>query len=167
MYGNDMAEIVNLLNIYALAVDALQWDLLDRVFTPDVRLKYPSGTAWNDLESFKKDFHAAHAPMVTTQHMITNHQVVVNGDQANALSYARARIIRNMPQGAGNWWEVGAWYDDVLVRTPAGWRIKSRDCRANWWEGNIQVSNPAMDMIFLKQAAASGEMAYLKALKAK
>jgi hypothetical protein len=167
MNGNDFAEIVNLLNVYAIAVDGLQWDVLDKVFTPDVKLQYPSGAAWTDLATFKKDFHAAHAPMITTQHVITNHQVVFNGDHANALSYARARIIRAMPRGEGQWWEVGAWYDDVLVRTPAGWRISSRVCRANWWDGNIQVANPAMKMIFFKEAAASGDFAYIKALNGK
>jgi hypothetical protein len=169
MSGNDISEIVNVLNLYAIAVDTLQWDLFDRVFTPDARLDYLS-RVWDDLTEFKKHFAAVHAPLDSSQHMVTNHQVVVNGDRANALSYARARLIRSMPEGGGNQWEIGAWYDDVLVRTPRGWRIKSRTCRGNWWDGNIRVSETTsgsarQEMTLLRRAAAAGEISHLDAVR--
>ncbi|MFM5908030.1 MAG: hypothetical protein ACKOPO_10680 [Novosphingobium sp.] len=30
-------------------------------------------------------------------------------------------------------------YGDALVRTPAGWRIRQRRCRMQWWRGNSAV----------------------------
>lgn len=174
MSGNDHGEIVNILNLYALAVDTLQWDLFDLVFTPDVEADYRGGAAWTDLAAFKVDFAAAHAALDTCQHVITNHQVVLNGDQANALSYAHARLVRSTPgRGGLNYWEVGAWYDDVLVRTAAGWRIKSRTCDCNWWDGNPQALDPTPGMIRkreitpMRAPAGAGQIAYIEAVRAK
>jgi hypothetical protein len=166
---NDVSEIVNVLNIYALAVDTLKWDLLNEVFLPDVHLEYPSGAVWDDLEKFKQDFHAAHLPFDTTQHFVMNHMVKVNGDMANAMSYVDARLIRSVPHaGTGNFYEFGGWYDDDLVRTPKGWRIKARRCRGNWTDGNVGVLPGAggrhvMDV--LRKGAASGDIAFITAAK--
>jgi hypothetical protein len=166
---NDISEIVNILNLYAVAVDTLQWDIFDQVFTPDVHLEYPR-SEWNDLETFKKDFHAAHLPYDTTQHMVMNHMVKVNGDKANAMSYVNARIIRAVPNvGGGNFWEIGAWYDDELVRTPKGWRIKRRACRSNWTDGDVQVTETTgaprrHQMDILRKEAVAGKISFINAV---
>ena len=166
MNPNDIHEIVNLLNLYAFAVDALQWDLFDQVFTPDVQLDYPNGR-WSDLRSFKEDFAVAHAQLHTTQHMVTNHQVKFAADHANALSYARARLVRTAPEAGGGFFEFGGWYDDILVRTPLGWRIKNRKCRGNWLDGNPTAISPGVrdNLTTIRRAAADGAIAYFEAVK--
>ena len=159
MSGNDLAEIVNVLNLYALAIDTAQWDLFDHVFTPDVRLQYPKvGATWNDLASLKKKMDEAHESIESSQHFTTNHQVVVNGDEANALSYV---YVRTLPKGGGDCFEMGAWYDDVLVRTSAGWRIKSRTCRVS----ETTSASATYEKTTLRRAGAAGEIAYLDALR--
>jgi hypothetical protein len=170
---SDRDDIVNLLNLYALAIDTRQWDFFDLVFTADVQLVFPgSGGEWNELALFKKHFAAAHEPFDTSQHFITNHQVMVKGDKANAISYVFCRHVRNIPTGGGNYWEMGGWYDDVLVRTTAGWRIKRRACNVNWWDGNMAVTetsgvaNRYPANIFHREAAA-GHIAYLDAVRGK
>jgi len=145
--NSDETEIINLLNLYGTAIDALQLDLFDLVFTSDVRAEYPNA-AWENLETFKRDFLATHAPFDTTQHTLTNHQVVVRGDEANALCYGRARLMRTVPEGGSDFWETGCWYDDVLVRTSRGWRIKDRLSHLNWWEGNVRVLEYAPGIVF-------------------
>ncbi len=49
---DDVTQISHLHSMYALAIDAKQWDLFDRVFTPDVHADYP-GRAWTDLASWR------------------------------------------------------------------------------------------------------------------
>jgi hypothetical protein len=139
MSASDTVEIINLLNLYGLAVDTLQWDLFDLIFAPDADVRYPGGSHYKDLETLKQSFERAHRPLDSSQHMVTNHVVTVDRDRAHALSYARARLIRGGADGGVNWWEIGAWYDDGLARTAAGWRIVRRRCLANWWDGNPQV----------------------------
>jgi len=166
MSAEDTNEIINLLNLYALAVDTLQWDLFDRIFLPDVKLEFPGG-GWDDLASYKIDFHDMHAPLYTSQHMVTNHQVVVTGDRANALSYARARLFQTGPEAGSIFFEFGGWYDDVLVRTPSGWRISFRACRGNWLLDHAGMAKELVkqNMTTLRRAAGAGAIAYLQALE--
>jgi hypothetical protein len=170
MRESDVGEIINLLNLYALAVDTLQWDLLGHVFVADARVEYEGGAVWTDLASFQRDFAAVHAPLTTSQHVVTNHQVIVDGDLANAISYNHARLFRTVQQGGGNHWEIGAWYDDVLTRTRKGWRITHRISRGHWWDGSMPVTETLgivakPEMTRLHPAAAAGKIAYVNALK--
>jgi hypothetical protein len=172
MNPNDHNQIVNVLNLYAFAVDTLCWDLFDRVFTPDIQADYYPGSKISGLETMKKEFALAHTDLDASQHTVGNHQVIVNGDRANALSYVIARLIRNVPEGGGSHWDFGGWYDDCLIRTGSGWRIQQRVCRGNWWEGNPRVAEVVPGAVFrpdvtlLRRYAQAGESAYLKAVRA-
>ena len=171
MTGDDFAEIVNLLNLYSFAIDVLRLDLFDRVFTADTIVDYGFGGRWTDLESFKRDFTTSHARLDSTQHTVANHQVIVKGDRANAVAYVIARLMRHVPQGGVDYLQVGGWYDDTLVRTSAGWRIKTRVCKLNWSEGNPRAIETAPGMqakpeaTSLRREADAGTIAYLKALQ--
>jgi hypothetical protein len=172
MSREDIGEIINVVNLYALAVDTLQFDLFDQVFTPDATVNFPKFTL-TGIAPIKARFAESHAPLETTQHFISNHMVVVKRDEANAISYSRVRFVRNMLDGGGNWWETGGWYDDHLVRTPAGWLIDKRVCRTNWWDGNPRVAEtmptgpPRQGPAMLRKVAAAGEIAYVDAVRAK
>jgi len=171
MTPDDRTEIVDLINLYALAVDTQKWDLFRRVFTPDVDAEFGSGSHWKDLDSFIRDFGAFHDPFDATQHTMSNHQVVVDGDRANALTYGHWRLIRDVP--GGNMWEGAGWYDDELVRTGAGWRINKRVCRVIWWGGNNAVRQITPDTTFnddpisLRGEAALGNVAFVNAIATK
>jgi hypothetical protein len=138
MAGSDIAEIVNLINFYAVAVDSQQWQLFDRIFTDDVDADFGGQAAWQGLAPLKQAFEAIHAPFESTQHATRGHHVVVNGNHATCLSYVHGRFIREVPEG-GNMFESIGWYDDKLVRTAGGWRIARRSCRTQWWGGNPAV----------------------------
>jgi hypothetical protein len=134
----DISAIINVMNIYPIAVDTQQWELFDVVFTPDAAVDFGGAAKWSDLGSFKKAFQVIHAPFASTQHVTTNHQVLISGLQATCLSYVHGRFIRAVPQG-GSLFESTGWYDDRLVKTPDGWRISTRVCRMQWWDGNPAV----------------------------
>ena len=162
----DIALIVNLVNTYPVAVDTHDWALFDRVFTPDVEADFGGGAAWCGLEPLKQAFAMIHAPFTATQHITTNHQVVVAGERASCLSYVHGRFIRPVPAG-GDMFESTGWYEDGLVRTPHGWRIARRFCRMQWWGGNPAVLETAPGVKVehvldsLRAEAAGGRLAHL------
>jgi hypothetical protein len=164
MSGEDRAQITGVINLYALAVDSTQWPLFEKVFTPDVEVRTPNGT-WSGREPLSRHWAAFHDPLDGSTHTFTNHQVLVRGDRANALSYVIVRLMRAVGRGDG-WYEAAGWYDDTLERTADGWRISSRNYGTNWWRGDPRVGGEgfAPDQTLLRHAAARGEIRYLKAL---
>ncbi|MGB8363118.1 MAG: nuclear transport factor 2 family protein [Rhizomicrobium sp.] len=169
MLSDDVIEIINLINLYPVAVDTLRLDIFDRIFTEDIQTDFGGPAGWNDLASLKRDFEIIHRPFEATLHVTTNHQIVVSGDRANCISYVHGRFIRQVPQG-GNMFESCGWYDDRLVRTPKGWRIKVRSCRTVWCGGNPVVlqTMPGVSgeqkLDSLSREAAAGRIAHLSAL---
>jgi hypothetical protein len=168
MRAEDVASVVNVVNLYAVALDCQRWELFDQVFTADVQADFGGVAPWPNLAALKRDFAAIHAPFDATMHMTANHQVAGEGDEASCLSYVVARFIRKVPQG-GDTFESGGWYDDRLVRTADGWRIKVRSCRSVWWSGNplvLQTTDavPADPQLYsLKTEAQQRRIAWLEA----
>ena len=170
---HDKAEIIEIMNLYALALDAHQWDLFDRVFTADVVAEFgPAGAAWKGLADFKRSFAEFHQSLDGHQHTMMGHLVHVDGDRANAFSYGNWLLVRAAAEG-GPVWEGTGWYDDELVRTEHGWRIQRRVCRLMSWSGNPLVPepnaehNPDMQLNVLRTHSDAGRIEFLKAIGAK
>ena len=170
----DREAIVNGLNLYAGALDAHAWDVFDAVFTPDVEADYPGTLHWHDLATFKRDFAVYHEALASHQHVMTNHQVVVDGDGANSLTYGSFRLFEH-DRGAGMELREGAcWYDDTWIRSMAGWRIRKRVARVFWATGSAprgalaaaeQGSFGAGTVGSLFAEAEAGRVAYFNALR--
>ncbi|MDQ2850557.1 MAG: nuclear transport factor 2 family protein [Actinomycetota bacterium] len=170
MSGNDKVDIIDVLNLYGVALDARRFDLFDRIFTADVHAEFgPAGTGWTDLPEFKRGFESFHKTLDSHQHTMTGHVVNVDGDRATAFSYGNWLLIRNSAEG-GPVWEGTGWYDDELVRTDRGWLISRRICRLMSWSGNPTVPQPNGDQApdhglnKLWQAHDAGEIAFLNSL---
>ena len=169
MRGEDVIGVVNVINLYPVALDCQRWELFDQVFTADAEADFGGPARWSDLASLKRDFAAIHTPFEATQHVTTNHQVAVDGDRATCLAYVHGRFIRDVPEG-GRMFESGGWYDDALVRTEGGWRIRRRVCRMVWWSGNPLVlqTTPGVaveqQLYSLRSEAQAGEIGHLAAL---
>lgn len=169
MVDHDLSAIVNVINLYGVAMDTQRWELFDRIFTPDVQVDFGPGSQWNALAAFKTDFGAYHAPFDSTQHVMTNHTVNTDGDAAQAFTYGLWRLIRRGMEG-GDFWEGSGWYDDDLIRTPGGWRIRRRVCRVVWWGGNVLVNQAIPGVSFesknhsLKSEAAQGRVGFVSAI---
>jgi hypothetical protein len=72
-----------------------------------------------------------------TQHVITNHEFVVEGDRANGYCYLVAQHWRtDLP---GELYMIGGRYDEAYVKTEAGWRVARRDAHQMWAQGNLDV----------------------------
>lgn len=172
MIEHDKAAIIEILNLYGFALDAHQWDLFDRVFTDDVSADFgPAGASWSGLADFKRSFAEFHETLDNHQHTMMGHLVQVDGDKANAFSWGNWLLVRESAKDGPAWLGTG-WYDDELVRTPDGWRIKHRVCRLASWTGNPAVPQPNdehrpdMQTNSLRQFAQDGKISFLAALKA-
>lgn len=168
MTTDDIVAITNVVNLYPVAVDTLQWNLFDRTFTEDCTVDFGGPAVFEGLEPLKAAFAAIHAPFKATQHFTSNHQIAVAGDEATCLTYVRGVFVREVP--GGTMFESTGWYDDVLVRTAAGWRIRRRACRMSWWGGNGDVirtapeAGPPEQTDSLSAEARAGRLAHLAAL---
>jgi hypothetical protein len=162
-------DIIQTVGLYSVALDSHSWDLFDAVFAPNVVSDYPGGLFWRDLASFKADFTRMHEPVISHQHHLGMPQVVVDGNRAWTLTYGTYRLLRaRKVEKFGDMTEGGAWYDDELQRTPAGWRIVSRKARNFWWRGTFAEDGdcPVAVNSFPEEAAA-GRVGYINALRAK
>ena len=165
----DREEIIQVINLYGLAMDTQRWDLFDHVFTEHVDADYGPTSHWHERAAFKRDFGAFHESFDATQHVMTNHLVTIDGDAACAHTYGQWRLVRHAA-GDPPVWDGSGWYEDRLVRTHMGWRIGKRVCRVVFWTGNPRVQAPSEDIVFqldlhsLKTEAREGRLDYLKAI---
>jgi len=134
----DVVEIAQLLYRYARAIDAKDWQALEQIFTPDARihyavergaeLRFPELAAWlaRAMTIFK-----------STQHVITNPLVDIQGDTARCSSYLTGTHVQvRSDSGAEVLTTEGSTYTDELVRTRAGWRICVRRLERTWVDGS-------------------------------
>jgi len=135
---DDHSRIINVVNLYAFAVDSHRYALFDRIFTPDIRCDFGGGAAFTDRASLASVFKDIHAVFAATQHMTSGHAVTLAGDEANCFSYVCARFRRKV-YGVDSLFESTGWYDDILIRTADGWRIKDRTTRMVSHNGDIRV----------------------------
>jgi ketosteroid isomerase-like protein len=130
MYRQDTDAVVALLHRYALACDERDVDALRACFTADARAEYSGVRLAPGVEHILEHLQGlARVPL--TQHVVGTVTVEVDGDVARATSYTTAHLVR--PVGEGH--EVvhrGLRYDDQLVRTDDGWRIRERVHRVLW-----------------------------------
>ena len=135
--------------------------------------KWLTRESWStkgDMAQLREDFAAFHAPFDATHHGVSNHLVTVDGDVAHALSYGSWRLIRHAAvktDEAGPLWDGTGWYDDELVRTHLGWRIRKRVCRLLWSTGNPKVKDILPGPVFedsLRREARAGRLGFLAAL---
>jgi hypothetical protein len=124
---SDKLEIQQLMTDYAEALDTLQIDKMDNVFTPDAYIdyramggidgKYPEVREW--LKASLKNFSNYY-------HMIGNVSIKVTGDTATSKIVCFNPMGVPMPDGSTQMMFLGLWYVDEHVRTPQGWRISKR-----------------------------------------
>jgi len=172
MVEHDKGDIIEVLNLYAFALDAQQWNLFDLIFTEDVTADFgPAGALWTDLVSFKRAFAAFHSTLDNQQHQMMGHLVHVEGDTAHTFTYGNWLLVREAAEGGSSWLGTG-WYDDELVRTNRGWRIKRRVCRLVSWTGNPAVPEPNIGQVpvmtthVLSSHCEEGKVGFLKAILA-
>lgn len=166
MQPDDIPQITNIINLYAVATDSHRYHLFEQIFTDDIHLDFGAGAAIDGLASLMLAYQGIHAVFSATQHMTSGHVVDVNADSAWAFSYVSARFRRSLDDGEGLFSSTG-WYDDTLVRTAKGWRIDNRASRMVSYDGDIRVMQamPGVDTNYvlasLFEEADAGRIRFL------
>lgn len=118
----DRADIADLFNLYAFALDERNFDWLEDVFTEDGRVEFPGGHAVTGRSQAIELIAMFMGKCAATHHLIANHHAVIDGDTAKAKCYVRAHHARK--GGEGVFEESLAVFTTDCVRTKDGWRFK-------------------------------------------
>ena len=132
----DRQAIVDLTIAYTWALDGRRYEELRQVFLPDAVASLGGELA--GVEAIIQRVTAALSPLDDSQHMISNHQVRLDGDRATCRCYLQAQHVRHGVEGGDNFIVAGR-YEDEAVRTPDGWRIARRVLTVMWTHGNAAV----------------------------
>ena len=133
----DRLAIQELLYRYADMVDSRDWARIDEVFAEGAQLDYTStGGAKGDAREVMAWLARALEPWPINLHCITNVRVRFEGAGAVCRSSFHAPMARG-ELGAQDVITNAGYYEDVLVRTPTGWRIQERVCRQTVMQGEL------------------------------
>jgi hypothetical protein len=133
-------EAVRALTIaYCWALDTKRFEDLRDVFLPDATASLLEERV--GIDSIIDRISGALSPLDDSQHMVSNHEVVIDGDRATCRCYLQAQHVRHAAEGSPNYIIAGR-YEDDLERTPTGWRIRRRVLTVMWTDGNPLVPRP-------------------------
>src|SRR5579862_4076426 len=144
----DQAAVCDTLYRFAAGIDRRDWGLYRSVFTDEIELDYSSYRPGN-AGPMAADAWVARARQLFTgldasQHCLYNPRVSVAGDTASCEIYVRAEhILHDVPGSpgspGGDWWTLGGWYSDRLVRAGDGWKIRGKKLTVAWSRGNRDI----------------------------
>lgn len=135
---SDREEISFLLNEYCRALDAMELDTIAALFTEDCVVEYGPE---DRLKSYGRAAIRKGLERLwrwkRTSHHLSNIQITFTGDdEAKANSY----IIAWHERPDGGTATVWGQYQDVLVRTPDGWRLAKRRQSKNGNDAGFTVN---------------------------
>lgn len=134
----DRAEIAELLGRYANALDDRDWKRLASCFTENANGDYGGIGSYEGFAAIEALCRRTLEPLDASQHLVGSIEIEVSGDDARARCAFQAQHTRRGCEGGDNY-TLGGTYRDQLVRTPHGWRIRHRELRVSWQQGNPRV----------------------------
>jgi hypothetical protein len=137
---SDRLAITDLTIDYCWTLDLKNFENLRNIFLPDASFDV-GGSVFSGIDAIIGKISSALTMMDESQHLISNHQIRVDGDTATSRCYLQAQHVREAADGGRNFIIAGR-YEDNLRRTPEGWRIEYRRLVRTWWEGNPKVARP-------------------------
>lgn len=139
----DRANILDTLHEYALAVDERNWEIWDRIFTPDATLDF-SKSIWNasNTPGWGDNTPAqvrgiliteSDPTRITGQHLLFNSLFEITGDVARVRSEFVAHTLSRTgtPEVAVKV-STGGWYQDRLHRAGDRWLLHHRTSLIHW-----------------------------------
>jgi hypothetical protein len=131
-----------------MLVDARRWDQLEALFTDPVDVDYTSLNGGEPQTLRPAELVGGWRQLLSrldaTQHLIGNHVVTLDGDEAAcAANVQGTHVLAN--HSGGPVWTVGGRYDTALRRTAAGWRIAALTLTVQWATGNQHIMTLAAE----------------------
>lgn len=126
----DESDVRRVMLDYARGVDTRDWTLVRSIFADDA---YIHGTRTQaPVAQYLTTLTPGVEGFGSTMHVIGNHLIEVDGDNARTETYLVARHFRDQP-GTSEALTLGVIYRDQLSRNPDGrWRIHRRDVEQKW-----------------------------------
>lgn len=132
----DEAEIRDVVNRYAYALDRKDWDDLHHVFAADASVEFKGIGRFQGIAEIIKIVESALDFALATQHLIGNVSIKIDGNTASSECYLQALHV-GKGDFAGKTMTVWGKYTDRLERRPEGWRIVHRELTGIHAEGDI------------------------------
>lgn len=152
----DCAAIISTVDAVGFYADQRDWDRVKDQFSPSgAILDYRSmeGIGSEPAPQPREDIIAAWRTVLPgydlTRHVMSNHQVTLNGDSAIVLSTIHATHVLN-----GEQWIFLGDYEHALEHTADGWKITRMTANMRGEIGNNDLSRLATE----KVAAANGQV---------
>lgn len=137
----DRDELTELASNLGLLVDVRDWPALEALFCETVDVDYTSLNGGEPQEIPPPDlvggWKANLSPLRATQHLIANHVVALNGDEAHVAANVTATHVSAAE--ADEHWVVGGRYDIRARRTDAGWKLAALTLTVKWQTGSQQI----------------------------
>lgn len=133
----DREEIIDLAIRYTWALDTKNLEDLRNVFTPDATADL-RGVPCDGVDAIIARIGGAIERLDATQHLLGNHQATIDADVGTHRCHLQSQHVLTDTEGGDNF-IVGGYYEDQVIRTDQGWRIKHRLMRQTWSEGNLAV----------------------------
>ncbi len=131
----DRMEITDTINRYATSVDTCDWKLFLTCYTDEMEMDMTSIGFDKPMTMPAKEFleiiKQAVSPFDTTQHIVSNHTIDIDGDKATCVCYLQAQHFRQDDTGVQTL-TIGGYYSNNLIRTPNGWRISKYKVTKTW-----------------------------------
>ncbi len=136
----DRMEIIDVITRYVHALDDLDIDALDSVFTADCMFDLTSaGAMRGQWASIVKPFFASmHKSFKHDFHYFTNSRITFV-DQARTQARVRHKVVNPcvvVRDGKEFHHQIHGTYDDLFVRKPEGWRVQERTWNMGWISGD-------------------------------
>ena len=138
----DRAALSDVLHNYAAGVDMRDWSLFRSCFTDDLEADFTGVLPGNVCHGADKWVAAAAKliePLAATQHIITNHAHLIDGDKATSRAYLQAQHMQKDGSSVEQHYLIGGYYDYDMVRTSEGWKIKKYSLTQTWCSGDPAV----------------------------
>ncbi len=144
----DRNEIASLVSRLGLLLDEKRFDDAPSIFTEDVAIQTPGGTA-QGIERVADQARRNHENLAQSQHVFTNILIDLDGDRATVRANLIVAFVHRADKPEPSF-TLGARYRFEAARTPQGWRF-SQMLISPVWSVDFRDGGP------LAQAALSEE----------
>jgi len=145
--AEDKLAVAECVYRYATGVDTRDWAMYRSLFTDEIEVDFSSyGPGRPPVTMAADDWVAGLKPLfcrlATTQHMMSNPLVELEGDSAQITMYVRAHHVLD-PEDPESYYTIGGYYRNRLVREHGNWKLVRVNLIVTWRLGHPEIMEVA------------------------